>query len=355
VTAAEALEIVRNLFPPAPVVIPPVRHVKAHLLNETDSIFDSFRTDYVEFDDWLRKCKLQHRDAWVIGDAAGPLLAFAVLKPEPPSESVIRGSALKISSFKVADHARGFRFGELLLRVVLEEAYRLDVQSVYVTVFPKYIDLIRMFATFGFDELPETTRLGELILVKPVHPSKADLAALAPLPFHVRFGPRYVKTAGVPLYIVPIQPYYHGMLFPDVESQTGLFPGETTFGNGIAKAYLCHAPIRRLDPGNVLLFYRSKSRQARAVGVIDDTLVSGSADAVSRFVGRRTVYDFSTIAAFCAKGKVLAIMFRQAESLPNWVSYEQLVAHGALTAAPQTITQVSQQRGAEWLTSQIER
>ena len=39
-----------------------MRRAKAHVLDETDSIFDSFRIDYPRFDDWLRKCRQQARD-----------------------------------------------------------------------------------------------------------------------------------------------------------------------------------------------------------------------------------------------------------------------------------------------------
>ena len=89
--------------------------------------------------------------------------------------------------------------------------------------------------------------------------------------------------------------------------------------------------------------------------VVEETLVSRSPEMVSRFVGRRTVYDFETIKTFCAHGDVLAILFRQAESLGDWIIYEQLVEHAVLTAPPQTIVQVSQRRGSEWLTQRIER
>lgn len=39
VTPAEALAIVRNLFPPAPPIVQPVRRLKAHALDEAGSIF----------------------------------------------------------------------------------------------------------------------------------------------------------------------------------------------------------------------------------------------------------------------------------------------------------------------------
>ena len=329
VVPTEALTIVRNLFPPTPIIVAPVRRAKAHLLDEADSIFDSFRNDYPSFNDWLRKCRQEARDVWMIGRDQEPLSALTILKRELPNEHGLGGPALKICSFKVADHARGFRYGELLLRVVFDEAYRSDVQWLYVTAFEKQTELIRLFNAFGFQQLPMMTHLGEMVLAKPVHPGDAG-RTLAPLDFHVRFGPRYVNAAGVPLFVVPIQPKYHSRLFPEVDSQRGLFPGETVYGNSIMKAYLCHAPIRQLQPGHVLLFYRSVSRQARAIGVVEETLVAHSAAAISHFVGRRTVYDHETIRQLCARGKVLAILFRQAESLPGWINFSQLCERGVV-------------------------
>ena len=96
-------------------------------------------------------------------------------------------------------------------------------------------------------------------------------------------------------------------------------------------------------------------RNGTPIGVVEETLVSHSAEAISHFVGRRTVCDYATIRRFCARGEVLAILFRQAESLREWITYRQIVEHGVLKAAPEIITKVSQRKGVEWLTSQIER
>lgn len=354
VTAADALAIVRNLFPPPGMTLPPLRRAKAHVLDENDPIFESFRADYPGFDDWLRRCKRQHRDAWVIAPPDAPIQAFAILKREQPAEEGLEGAALKVCSFKVSDDARGFRFGELLLRALFDDAYRLNVDWVYATAFAKQVDLCRLFDMFGFIRLDRLTALGESIYAKALHPIPND-SSLSALDFHRRFGPRHIKLAGTTPYLVPIQPMFHERLFPELEEQGGLFPGQTTFGNSILKAYLCNAPIRRIAPGDVLLFYRSTHQQARAVGVVDGTLRSSSPEEVSRFVGRRTVYDFATISEMCARGEVLAILFRQAESLAEWAGIQELQTSGVLTGPPQTISTISQQRGIDWLTERLAR
>ena len=184
---AEALAIVRNLFPPTPQIVPPVRRVKAHVLDEADSIFDSFRAGYggSVFDDRLRRCRQQGRDAFVIGRDDERPLAFTILKRGQAAQYGVDPPTLKICSFKVADHARGFRYGELLLRAVFDESNRTDVQSLYVTVFEKPAELIRLFNLFGFQQLAVATKRGELVFAKPVHPGDDD-RALPPLEFHIR-------------------------------------------------------------------------------------------------------------------------------------------------------------------------
>ena len=75
-TVAEATSIIQDLFDKVPRPPPAVRNIKVHALNEKDPIFQSFRQDYHNFDEWLKKCKREHRPAWVI-DASKNHLASA--------------------------------------------------------------------------------------------------------------------------------------------------------------------------------------------------------------------------------------------------------------------------------------
>jgi hypothetical protein len=109
-----------------------------------------------------------------------------------------------------------------------------------VTVLPRHDDLIRLFEDFGFGLVVQRTILGEVILEKPLIQSGA-LSGAPPIEFHIRYGPKNYQVEGVSLFVVPIQPTYHRMLFPDAEQQLNLLPGRHPFGNSIRKAYLSNS------------------------------------------------------------------------------------------------------------------
>jgi hypothetical protein len=66
VTLSDAAMILDGLIDSTPPPPPAVQDVKAHSLRESDPIFIGLREDYPGFDAWLRKCKLEHRQAWTI-------------------------------------------------------------------------------------------------------------------------------------------------------------------------------------------------------------------------------------------------------------------------------------------------
>ncbi len=351
-TPADAVATLRRLFQTVPTPPPAVAQVYAHELDDADPIFDSFRSDYPDFQLWIRKCKREHRISWIIPAANGQLAALCIVKAETNREHGLPGRLLKLCSFKVSDDARGFRYGELLLKAVFTFAFENWYDHVYVEVFPKYSELIDLLDTFGFQELPARTLKGEIVLGKPLSFSQREFETLDALQFHIRFGPKYLKAKDV--FVVPIRPEYHDMLFPEHAVQPELFGQVRPFGNGILKAYLCHSPSRQLTPGSVLLFYESGgSSQVRCVGVVEETLVASQPDRVARFVGQRTVYSLAEIKAMCVE-PVLAILFRQASGLLNYpLPLRDLLEEGVLTTAPRSITRVKAE-GLRWMRDQIE-
>lgn len=348
-TITDALLMVRALFPTVPQAPPLVTPVVAHQLDETDPIFASFRADYPGFDGWLAKCKRQHRQAWVIkGDAH--YAAICIVNDETPNGYGFSGRTLKICSFKIADRYRGFRYGELILKTVFGYLVENRYQGVFVEVFPKHQELFALLSDFGFDDRCESAK-GERVLLKTLQPS-ADARHLGPLEFHIKYGPHEVTLIGANAFIVPIRPEYHGLLFPELNTQLSLATESHPFGNSIRKAYLSHSKIRKIRGGDLMLFYRSRERPAvTAVGVVEDTLVSSSAVEIARFVGRRTVYSFAEIEAMAAK-PVLAVLFRLARLLPTSWDLDLLKRAGTLTAAPQSFVQVKNE-AIPWIANQL--
>lgn len=334
---ADALAVVRGFLPSPPRAPPAVELVKVYSLPISDPIWNSLRADYPGFDDWLQRCRLQHRECWVIWGPNREIAGLCLLKPETGLEFGMNGKLLKLATFKVSEAHRGFRYGELLLKAAFGTARAGNFDWIYVTAFPRQAELISAFESFGFDEWPERKDNGELVLRKQLRPSDDDCRLLTPIEFHRRFGPHLAKVDGVRAFVIPIQPRFHQLLFPDAEEQLSFSAGDHPFGNAIRKAYLCNAQTRQIEPGSILLFYRSQAGQhVKVVGVAEETLVSSDATEIARFVGTRTVYSLRDIQTMAPK-TVLAILFRQSRVLMPAVSIARLKEADVLRSPPQSV------------------
>ncbi len=143
---AEARSLLADFFDQTPRPPPAVESVKTHALDETDEIFDSIRSDYPGFDEWLNKCKREHRQAWLIRNDAEKLAGFCIVNREPYENA----KTLKICTFKISPSHNGNRFGELLLKTIFNYAFDNGYERLFVTAFPEQKQLIEFFRTFGF-------------------------------------------------------------------------------------------------------------------------------------------------------------------------------------------------------------
>lgn len=342
-TPREAIAFLKDLFDRVPSPPPAVESTQAHTLDEQAPIFESLRADYTpHFDAWFTKCKRQHRQAWVIRDEGNALAGLCIVKPEDETVFGLTGKILKICTLKVAEQHNGFRFGELLLKTCFDYATQNGYERAYVTAFEKHGALIALLLDLGFERIEARTPLGEGVFVKPFVPDESEPGdALA---YHVRYGPHAVDATAAKLYVVPIQPVYHEMLFPEAEGQARLRfdTGRHPCGNAIRKAYLCNSITRQIRPGDMLLFYRSDDAQAvKVVGVVENWMASSDPNRIARFVGKRTVYTFAEIEGLCREGReTLAILFRQVDILKEPITLNTLLELEVLKGHPQQITSV---------------
>lgn len=352
VRVRDAVEVLRSLLGEAPAPPPYVSEVPAYTLDETDPIFESFRDDYSpDFNDWLRRVKREGRRVWVIQDPGSRRYAALCIVKEGDDEYRLGGRVLKISSLKVSDAHRGNRYGELLLKTVFRFCSASRFNAVWVTVFQHHEALISLLRDFGFEDTSAQTGRGELVLAKRFTWNEAAKASLDPLSFHVKFGPPAVKVVPGQVFLVPILPAYHKLLFPEAEMQMELVP--RAFGNALRKAYLCHAASRRLRAGSCLLFYRSRDvRAVTCVGVVESVHVSANASDVARFAGQRTVYSYQEIGRMCNAAEVLAIRFRQDRLLDAPIHISELVRAGVVRRAPQSIATVPPEK-TPWIAERI--
>jgi L-amino acid N-acyltransferase YncA len=350
-TTTDALAMVRALFPTTPAPPPAVRSVKAHSLDKDDPIFDSFRADYAGFDEWLRRCKLDDRPTWVI-DRDGRVAAVCIAKTEREAMFGMTGRILKVCSFKVSDAHVGARYGELLLKAVFTYAHENNFDWTYVTVFEKHAWLVTLLREFGFAPASERTKLGELVMTKPSRTAAATTSVDA-LDYAIQFGPCRWSWDCANVWVVPIQPRYDEILFPDRQEQVAMFNGMQPSGNAIRKAYLCKAPLRGIQPGDVLAFYRSTtSKGIRTLGIVENWIASADPERIQQFVARRTVYSMEEIRSMSEEREVLAIRFRQIlHDFPE-IPYSELERADVLAGPPQTIVRVRPE-GVQWLRGRL--
>ena len=341
---SDAIGLVRGLAPQEISPPPAVRKGLCHELNREDTIFDTLRTDYDGFDSWLEKCQLNHREVFIV-DSNDGVAGIAIIKDESEEHP---DRVLKICCFKVAETSRGFKFGELLLKSVFDYCIAHGFTRTYCTCFPKWTQLLGMLTDFGFYTSPQDGS-DELIVEKRFAPIE-NANSISPLDFHVNFGPALIQPTNE-IFVVPIEPRYHQMLFPDMEEQQSFFAGETPFGNSIRKAYLCHSPSKSLTPGSILLFYRSDDyRNIQTVGVTESWVRSNNPTEIIEFVGQRTVYSKSAIEEM-VKSEILAILFRYA-TVNVRITYDDLIENGCLVGRPQSITKIKPD-GVEWIQHQL--
>jgi GNAT superfamily N-acetyltransferase len=339
---ADARGLTEDLFAKDPPPPPAVRATVAHDLRADDPIFTTFREDYPGFDVWLSQCKRQHRKVFLIEPPDG-YGGIAIVKDETPAEHGLTGRLLKLCSFKVSEAHSGRRYGELLLKPIFTFAEANKFDWIYVTVLPKHERLVALIEDFGFEALEgETTKRGELVMAKPMAVDRGSPCNIDPLAFNRRYGPRRVRFDGVPAFMIPIQPLYHDLLFPEKQQQLTLQPGGFAAGNGLRKAYLCHSPTKSILPGSNVFFYRSSDlKSVTMLGVVEGSIRSQEVIEVARYVGTRTVYSFAEIERLCAHGPVLAVGFRQARILDRPIPISDLVVGAVLKGPPQSITRLS--------------
>lgn len=326
--------------------------VQAYRLDPRSPIFDSIRCDYPEFDVWFRdRVVYEGRQAVVVGAVQNPE-GIAILKREPGRVFDLPSPTLKLCTFKVAEEHAGSRRGELLLESVLRFARENAFESIYVECFPSRTEVLQFLGSFGFETVGggETDK-GELTLAK-VLVCQGDSDEFEPLEYHVRFGPGAMKLKQA--HIVPIKPNFHAMLFPEAEIQQELFPTNSSYGNAIRKAYLCHARSRRVNAGDTLVFLRTEGHPSlvSAIGVAEQTLATRDPEELIRFVGNRTVYSQDQVYSMCADDEVLAILFRLDRLMASAITSPELREAGVIRGTVQSIQQVRGE-SIEWMKNRL--
>ena len=247
-------------------------------VNLGDSFFDTFKDDYEDFDGWFNK---KADEVAYICKSGDQLIAFLYLKPEGVNEpysditpTFVKKKRLKIGTFKVA--LNPFKLGERFLKIIFDNALNLRVDEIYVTIFPKragQLQLIELFKDWGFQR--HGTKLtpsgSEEVYVRDFTPAVNRANPKLTYPY---------ISGSSPKFIVPIYPQYHTELFPDsilrTESPLDFIENEP-HRNAIRKVYISRSIERDLNPGDIILFYRTGGYYESVIstmGVVENVITS---------------------------------------------------------------------------------
>lgn len=352
-TIQTAEDQLRRLHVQVPVQLPNIEDVPLYILSPLlgSQFFDSLRAGYPPFDAWFEAKAREGRSAWVNWERDGVLggiCIYAKQDNEPITDEIILpGSALKLATFKVGETNRGKKVGELFLKAAFRYATNNRLENIFIHGdVDQHHFLFEMLEDFGFVRVGNHPGSdGRDAVYLKSHPAIPPVDNLAPFDYLCRYFPHFRHDAGVDKYIVPIQPDYHSILFPDYDSpaaqQMVLFRPPNTAGNAIKMAYLCHAQTQRISPGSLVLFYRSRDERAlTSVGVVESYETLRDAADIVALVKRRTVYSMDDIEKM-AKKPTRVMLFRLVRHLVNPLSQAWLENEHVLCGPPQSITHIS--------------
>jgi len=238
--------------------VPSVRREFFGNISLQDEFFDSFKEDYVGYERWFNKkadetAYVCQSDERVVG-----LLYLKIETESEPYPDITPRFApkrrLKIGTFKV--QLNGFKLGERLLKIVFDNALHLSVDEIYVTIFPKRIEqvrLINLLKDFGFhyNGIKESSSGKEEVYIR-------DFSIKASISSPKTTYPFMAKNARK--FLVPIRPEYHTSLLPDsiLKTESPLdFVENEPFRNAISKVYVSRSLRRDLRTGDIIIFYRT--------------------------------------------------------------------------------------------------
>lgn len=347
----------RRLHEPAEVHLPNIEDVPMYsLTNQLDSIlFDSLRASYDtperSFNRWFHDKAQIGRKAWIARTEQGTVEAICIYAMQTDEvinddKDCLQGLSLKLCTFKVGEQIRGRKIGELFLKASFRFATDNRCENIFVHTSPEQFYLLDLLRDFGFER---RGMYGADIMLVKAHPSSPPAVDIPAIDYARLYFPHYRKDATVRKFLVPIQPRYHQILFPELTRQAQLFGGNSVAGNAIKQAYLCKAPTNQVQPGDVVLFYRTGDEKAvTTIGIVERYEVHENATNIMQIVRRRTVYSQKEIEAM-TNTPTKVMLFRLAGHFPLPISYSSLTHENIVSGMIQSITKISDESFSQLL------
>lgn len=276
-------------------------------LNFDDIFFDSLRTDYEDFDIWLKKKADMGEEAYVLR-SNGKLVGFLYLKDEEEDDLDIipafdKRRRLKIGTLKIDSHGTilGQRFLSIILRKMLNDGY----DFTYATLFKKQAGLINLFEKFGFLLWGKKSN-GELVYFKDLK-KQGDI---------YKDFPRINLSNNTNKHLLSIYPEYHTKLFPDsrLNTECNHIVEDLSFTNTSEKIYLCNmVGVINMKPGDFIVIYRTKDNNAAEYSSVATSICTvvemkymdefNSLEGFINYCGEGTIFNKKELTDFWAKRK----------------------------------------------------
>jgi len=321
-------------------------------LDLTNEFFASFKEDYPGYESWFNR---KANETVYVCLSEGKPIALLYLKVEGEDEDytdidtpLSKKKRLKIGSFKVA--LNGFRLGERFLKIVFDNALRFKVGEIYVTIFNKRIEqqrLVNLFEEYGFHLHGYKSSPGgrELVYVRPLTKVANWQHPKVTYPFFSMTGR---------IFIVPIYPEYHTELFPDsilrTESPMDFIENEP-HRNAISKVYISRSVERKLNSGDVIIFYRTGGYYKSVVttiGVAERVIDNiPSEEDFIRLCRKRSVFSDEELSRhwnLYKRNRPFIVNFLYVYSFPKRINMKRLIEIGVIPSvedAPRGFTQIS--------------
>jgi GNAT superfamily N-acetyltransferase len=339
----------RRLHEPAEVHLPNIEDIPMYSLTSqlNTPLFDSLRSSYDtperSFNKWFHDKAQTGRKAWIARTEQGSIEAICIYAVQTnevinDAKDSLQGLSLKLCTFKVGEQIRGRKIGELFLKAAFRFATDNRCENIFVHTSEDQFYLLELLSDFGFQR---RGMYGTDIMLVKAHPSLAPVEDIPALDYAKLYFPHYRKDASVQKFVVPIQPQYHQVLFPELSRQGQLFNGNSVAGNAIKQAYLCKAPSNQVHAGDIVLFYRSKDEMAvTTIGIVERYETHTEAAKIMQLVSRRTVYSQSEIEAMTNKS-VRVMLFRLVGHFNKPISLASLKHDANVSGKLMSITKIS--------------
>lgn len=307
-----------------------IKNEYLYKMDLNDDFFYSLRLDYKGFDKWFVKKQRQDAIAYTTMTGDGRVTSFLMLKEEDEHEDYSTfeqpfspAKRIKVSTFKVAD--TGKKIGECFIKIMINEAIQKDVEEIYVTCFDKQKSLIYLLEQYGFKlfTYKDTEKLDGTMEKEGIYVKNIKDKSQFP----------YVQIENQGIFIFPVIPKYHKLLFEDAEPEYQISiddtQGKNTSANAIRKAFISNAKLKRIKPGDIVLFYASQDKRAiTTLGIVETTWNEfESQEEICNIVRKRTAYDEEELKRVTRLDS-LVIMFKHYVTFENPITYDFLYKNG---------------------------